>query len=346
MPKSILITGGTGYVGSHLALALAARDHRVRVVARGQARGTTRAERLAELRSAGVDLVEADMARPGDLAARLAASDIAVIVHGVCSFLEPPDRESLTLRAMTEALALANRCGRLTQMVDLSSCLVLANNTPHDVADEDYPCRPDTLHGANKLRAEQMLQESGVPWVVLRISQVYGGAGSSFDWIIVDPIRRGALPLPCNGRNRFGLVHIDDVVQATCLAIELGVVGRRYNVCSGDTQVTQGALFGHIAKLLGVKRPRRLPRALAMSYAWVSEHGARLLGREPQLIVDMVRVLSAHRVMSIDAARADLGYQPAFPRTLDGVASAYAEVFAGRTEPFVPGGRLTEVRDR
>lgn len=346
MTKSILITGGTGYVGSHLALELAARKHHVRVVARGQAQGTTRAERLAELRHAGVELVEADMARPGELAARLAASDIEVIVHGVCSFLEPPDRESLTLRAMTEALELARRCERLAQMIDLSSCLVLANNTPHDVADESYPCRPDTLHGKNKLHAERMLQSSGMPWLVLRISQIYGGAGSSFDWIVVDPIRRGALPIPCNGRNRFGLVHIDDVVQATCLAIEQGVVGRCFNVCSGESQLTQGAVFDHIAKLFEVKRPLRLPRAVAMSYAWVSEHGARLLGREPQLIVDMVRVLSAHRVMSIDAARADLGYEPAFPHPLDGIASAYAEVFAGRAEPFVPSGGLADVRNR
>jgi dihydroflavonol-4-reductase len=346
MTKSILITGGTGYVGSHLALELAAHNHHVRVVARGQGQGTSREGRLAELRAAGVELVAADLAQPGDLATQLAGNEIEVIVHGVCSFLEPPDQESLTLRAMTEALELARRCDRLTQMIDLSSCLVLANNTLHDVADEGYPCHPDTLHGQNKLRAERMLQSSGLPWLVLRISQIYGGAGSSFDWIILDPIRRGALPLPCNGRNRFGLVHIDDVVQAARLAIEQGVVGRCFNVCSGDSQLTQGALFDHVAGLFGVKRPLRLPRALAMSYAWASEHGARLLGREPQLIVDMVRVLSAHRVLSIDAARADLGYAPAYPHTLDGVASAYAEVFTGGAEPFVPGQRLAEVRNR
>ena len=345
MERSILITGGTGYVGSHLALALS-RAHRVRVVARGQAQGTSRAGRLAELRAAGVVLVEADMARPGELAARVSADDVEVIVHGVCSFLEPRGRESLTLRAMTEALELARRCPRLTQMIDLSSCLVLANNTPDDVAGEDYPCRPDTLHGRNKLRAEQMLEASGAPWLVLRISQVYGGAGSSYDWIVVDPLRRRALPVPSNGNNRVGLVHVDDVAQAAGLAIEQGVVGRRYNVCSGDSQVTQGALFDHIADLWGVKRPTRLPRAVAMTYAWLSEHGARVLGREPKLIVDMVRVLSAHRVMSIDAARADLGYQPAFPRTLEGVAAAYADVFAGRAEPFVPDGGLDEVRNR
>lgn len=347
--SSILVTGGTGYVGSHLALDLAARGHRVRIVARGQDRGTTRAGRLAELLAAGVELVEADMARPGELAARLAAhGDIEVIVHGVCSFLEPPDRESLTLRAMTEALEAARRCDRLTQMIDLSSCLVLANNRadPDDVADESYPCRPDTLHGRNKLRAEGMLRSSGLPWLVLRISQIYGGVGSSFDWVIVDPIRRGVLPLPCNGRNRYGLVHIDDVVQATRLAIEQGVVGRCLNVCSGDSQVTQGDVFDHVAGLLGVKRPPRLPRFVAMSYAWIVEHGSRLLGREPPLIVDMVRVLSAHRVMSIDAARAELGYEPAYPRTLEGIAAAYADVFAGRAEPFVPDGGLAEARHR
>lgn len=143
----------------------------------------------------------------------------------------------------------------------MGNCLVLADAGPTAVPDEDFPCRPNTLHGRNKLLVEQMFQQSGVPWVILRIGQVYGSAGSSFDWVVLDGIWRGQLPLPGAGRNRVGLVHVADVAQATrFLVIEQGHQNLILNVSSADTRVTQAQVFDLVADSFGVPRPRRIPR--------------------------------------------------------------------------------------
>jgi nucleoside-diphosphate-sugar epimerase len=342
----VLITGGTGYIGSHVALDLAARGHRVTAVARAPARGSTSAARAEQLRAAGVTLAHADLGRRGELAAAVDPAGVEVIVHGVCSFLEPAAGESLTLVAMDEMLALAARCPRLAQAIDLSNNLVLAPPAPGETPDETFPCRPETAHGRNKLAAERRLERSGRPWVTLRIPQVYGGVGSSFDWVMVDPIRTGTFPVPCDGHNRVSLVHVDDVVQAVRLVLDKGVRDRVFNVASGERDLTLGEVFDAVARGFGLPPPRRLPRLAALLFMGGAERWARLRGKEPTLVADMVRVLAENRTLSIARARDELGFTPRFPDTLQGIASSYADVFAGRAQAFNPAGRLAAAQGR
>ena len=341
---NILITGGTGYIGSHIAEDLAKRGHQVAVLARGTSTGSTNAERLRELEALGVRVVNADLSKPGDLVKHVEATPYEVIVQGVCSFLEPSHSESLTIRAMDEVIAFAKGSRQLKQVIDLGNCLVLADAGKQAVPTEEFPCRPNTLHGKNKLLAEQRLQSSSLPWVILRIGQVYGGKGSSFDWVVLDGIRRGTLPLPGSGQNRVGLVHVEDVAQATRLVIEQQVRNLILNVSSDDVDVTQGQVFDCIADSFGVARPRRIPRPMALAYAWAIEQLARLQKKEPAFVPDMIKVLSGSWLLSIEKARNLLGYRPAYPKTLDGLKRAYAPVFEGKAEPFTPQGRLSAVR--
>lgn len=342
----ILITGGTGYIGAQIARDLVQRGHRVTVLAREQKKGATRPERVRALQALGVQVAAADLSVPGDILRRLNPSDYQVIVQGVCSFLEPTASESLTIRAMQEVVAFAQQGTRIEQVLDLGNCLVLADAGKQAIPDEDFPCRPNTMHGHNKLLAERMLQTSGLPWVILRIGQVYGGTGSSFDWVVLDGIRRGTLPLPGSGQNRVGLVHVEDVSQATRLVIEQGHRDLILNVSSADTEVTQGQVFDLVADSFGVARPRRIPRPLALAYAWFSEQSARWQKKEPELIPDMIRVLSGNWLLSIEKATRLLGYQPAYPYTLEGIREAYAGVFAGQTALFTPAGQWSEVRGK
>ena len=341
---NILITGGTGYIGSYIAEELVQRGHQVTVLARGSQAGSTSAQRLHELQSQGIKAVFADLSKPGDLQEKVDPKPYEVIVHGVCSFLEPTTSESLTLRAMEEVVTFAANCPNIKQVIDLGNVLVYADPGKRDVLSEEAACRPNTLHGHNKLTAEHMLQNSGLPWVLLRIGQVYGGKGSSFDWVVLDGVRKESLPLPCLGNNRVGLVHVEDVAQAVCLVVEQGHQNLLLNVCSGDDEVTQGQVFDLIADSFGVKRPARIPRPIALIYAWVVEQSARLQGVEPEFVPDMVKALSGNWIMSVEKAKRVLGYEPKYPKALEGIRAAYADVFADKAELFVPQGRLSDVR--
>jgi nucleoside-diphosphate-sugar epimerase len=83
---------------------------------------------------------------------------------------------------------------------------------------------------------------------------------------------------------------------------------------------------------------------VALTYAWFVEKIADVRKTEPEFVPDMIRVLSGNWLLSIDKAQKVLGYQPAYPDTLDGIRAAYADVCAGKALPYVPAGRLTEVR--
>jgi dihydroflavonol-4-reductase len=340
----ILIAGGTGYIGSQIARDMAQRGHQVTVLAREASKGVTSLDRIRELQQIGVCVVGADLSRPGDLLNKLDPANYDVIIQGVCSFLEPTTSESLTLRAMQEVVAFAQKCKRLKQVIDLGNCLVLADAGKQAVPDEEFPCRPNTRHGHNKLLAEKMLQNSGVPWVILRIGQVYGGIGSSFDWVVMDGIRRGSLPLPGSGKNRVGLVHVEDVSQAARLVIEQEQQNMVLNISSADTLVTQGQVFDLVADCFGVPHARRIPRLAALAYAWITEQTARLQKKEPELVPDMIKVLSGNWLLSIGKARHVLGYEPAYPDTLAGIRAAYGDIFAGRTALFTPPQHWSEVR--
>lgn len=66
---NVVITGGTGYIGAHLALDLARAGHAVTAIARPERAGTTSAARADALRTAGVTLAHADLSLRGSLAA-------------------------------------------------------------------------------------------------------------------------------------------------------------------------------------------------------------------------------------------------------------------------------------
>lgn len=338
---NILITGGTGYVGSRIALTLVRKGHSVKVVSRG----VSNPDRTRYLVSSGVETVFADLSRSRDLLIKVSPRDVDVIIHGVSGFLEPVGAQSLTVRSMEQAVRFAQACPSLSLFVDLSNNMPYGDTRAAEYgADEEFVCRPNTVHGANKLAAEQILRDSGLPSTIFRISQIYGGAGSSFDWIILDQIRRGKLPLPGNGQNRVGLVHIEDVCQAVPLVIEKPVVGEILNICSGDLSLTQDGLFGFLADRLRAKHPLQIPYPVALSYAFLAEKLAAMRGREPEVVPDMVRVMAMDRVLNISKARKLLGYRPNYTDSIIGLEEAYAEVFFGRANLFVPVGRLSAVR--
>lgn len=82
----VLITGGTGYIGSHIAEDLVQRGHQVDVVAREPQRGATTRERVRQLQAAGVRILTADLSKLGEYASKVDPSPYDVIVHGSCWF--------------------------------------------------------------------------------------------------------------------------------------------------------------------------------------------------------------------------------------------------------------------
>ena len=105
---------------------------------------------------------------------------------------------------------------------------------------ETKKATPDTVYGVSKQNAENLIKISGIPYTILRLSNVYGpGCRPNYNSVIATLCYRAikGLPLLINGDGRQGrdFVYIDDVVQAFTLAgfINVPGSGKIYNISSG-----------------------------------------------------------------------------------------------------------------
>ena len=162
--STAFVTGGTGFVGSHLIEVLLRAGHRVRAL--------VRSPRKAEsLGITGVEWVAGDLGSVEAMRAGMAGADVVYHVAGL-----------VAARNMDEFLAV-NRDGtaRVLEASEAHTRIVLVSSLAaagpskrdHPLQGDEDP-HPVSNYGRSKLAAEQVLRESGRPWVIIRPPAVYG----------------------------------------------------------------------------------------------------------------------------------------------------------------------------
>lgn len=280
----LLLTGGSGFVGRHLA-ALALREgHTVTALSRNP--------QAAERAAPGVRWLAADLAQPEGLGPRLAASKPDAVVHLAALIKGTPDElAAVNVDATAALLAALRPLPNPPRFVYISSFAV-----------EDTP---PTAYSDSKLAAEEVVRTGGLPFVILRPALVYGPGDTGNTLPLAEKLRAGSMWLPRGGRTRIQPVYVDDVAQA-CLqaATRPAAVGRTYRL-GGPQPVSVRDFRAAVRDATGgTARLRTFPLPLFALMA----HGLSAAGRPSAL-----GVLSFHRadhaVDSSDAQR-DLGFTP------------------------------------
>ena len=257
---SVLVTGGAGFIGSHLVDALRARGHRV-VVLDDLSSGDR--GRVPE----GARFVKGDVREPG-LEALLLEEKVDMVFHlaaqiDVRRSVEDPvfDAEVNVLGTIRVAQA-AGKAG-VAQVVFSSSGGAIYGESVGGRADEDHPMNPCSAYGVAKLAGEKYLAalapDAGFLLTVLRYANVYGprqdGRGEAgVVGIWMNRLLSG-LPAVVNGDGgqTRDFVHVADVVAANQASF-LGRVPGVFNVGTG-VETSIRALYGHVAAACGVDAP-------------------------------------------------------------------------------------------
>jgi nucleoside-diphosphate-sugar epimerase len=311
--RRIAIIGGAGFIGHHLALALAARRAHVEVidslqvnnllwfqserdpVQRQAALGMLN-ERLDLMRHAGIPLHPQD-ARDYHALSRLLAEirpsvivHLAAVSHAGRSNKDPYSTFDHSLRTLENALDYSR--GAVEQFIYLSSSMVYGNFMQPRVA-EEHPLNPIGIYGALKLAGEKMViayqQVFDLAYTIVRPSALYGPRCVSrrVSQIFVENALRGdALTIAGDGREMLDFTYIDDLVDGICRAI--GSPGARNETFN----LTYGAA-----------------RSVADLVEVVRQHF-------PDLRVEHVErdsLMPMRGTLSVDRAVERLGYAPAFP---------------------------------
>jgi nucleoside-diphosphate-sugar epimerase len=303
----VLVTGASGFLGSHVAEALAADGHDVRVLIR---RTSSRAFLAFPCEEAVGDLAD-----PASLPAAVAGAD--AVIHAAGLVKARTEREFETVNAC----GTANLLGAIERHApDLKRFIYISSLAAHGPSEDglprpvDAPPRPLTAYGRSKLAGEDLTRASAVAGraVIFRPPVIYGPR----DPALVPFFRLARFrlaPLLMGGHNRVSTVYVDDVAKAVALAstAEAPVSGKTY--CPEDGAVhTWRDLLSAIEDANGHRALRIHAPRWAFSAAALASEAFGFLARRPvSLTREKVDEMSrTHWVCSGDSLRRDLGWAP------------------------------------
>jgi UDP-glucose 4-epimerase len=265
-PRTTLVTGGAGFIGSHLVDAFLAQGHRVLIL---DDLSSGRRENVP----AGAELHVADI-RSAEAARLVETCGADLLVHAAAqmdvrrSVADPVFDAEVNVAGSLNLLEAARR-GGVRQVLFASTGGAIYGEQERFPADEDHPARPLSPYGVAKLAVERYLyfyhRQYGLDATCLRYANVYGERQNPHGEagvvaIFIDRLLSGR-PAVINGDGlqTRDYIHVSDVVRANIALAALAAVAaapgfRIYNVGTG-VETTVVDLYREIARALGVDRP-------------------------------------------------------------------------------------------
>jgi uncharacterized protein YbjT (DUF2867 family) len=281
----ILVTGGTGFVGTHLIRSLRAQNVAVRAVVRDP-------DKARLLKDLGADLVKGDVSDKASL--DTAARGVDRVVHLVGIIQEGP---GVTFQGVhvdgTRNVVEASRSAGVRHFFYQSSL-------------GTRPGAQSTYH-KTKWQAEEIVRASGLPFTILRPSLIYG-PGDQFTIRLSEMIRLApVIPIIGSGKSKVQPIFIDDVISCILKAVTSDAfLNAQYEV-GGPDQLTYEEVTTAIAEAMGVKRPTlHIPLLFMRSIARVFE----TLLPKPPVTTDQLIMLQEDNVCTMHDIRDAFGIDP------------------------------------
>ena len=286
----VAVTGGTGFVGTHLVPQLLEHGHELRVIARG-----ARSSRLPE----GLSPTFGDVVSGEGLEAAFTGADVVVNLVAVIRNQGVQTFEAVNANGTRNVVEAATRAG-VRRVVQLSAIGV----------DPD----PRFPYLFSKWQGEQWLQGSDREWVILRSSVIFG-EGDGFFTLLAKAISMPApfLVIPGDGTATFQPIAADDVARCLLAAVEdPDRAGHIYEI-GGPDQMTLEEITLAVAEAIGKdwfgiskRRPLHLDPRMIRPAAAVMDR----LMRNPLVTPQQLDMLVKPNVAARDAVLRQFGFEP------------------------------------
>jgi dihydroflavonol-4-reductase len=311
----VFLTGATGFVGHHVARALAAEGADLRMLVR-------KTSNLANLEGIPGDTEVGDLARPESFASALAGCD--AVVHVAADYRlwvrNPDAMYRANVDGTRDLLRLAREAG-VRRVVYTSSVATMNFRTDGIVINEDTPVSLDDMIGhykRSKFMAEQQAiaaAEDGQQVIILNPTTPIGPNDQKptpTGRIFVDFLK-GKFPAYMD--TGLNLVDVSEVARAHVSALTLGQPGRRYIL--GGENLTLKQILDKMSAITGLPSPTvKIPYPVAATYAFFEEWlTGRIRGREPRATLEEVRMGRKKMFASSAHAQQELGFRivPVYP---------------------------------
>jgi dihydroflavonol-4-reductase len=318
----VLVTGASGFIGSHLVPKLLADGYDVHTVSRNPLNGSTPWAKQVEHHC--LDICDAEKLQS-------AAQNAGIIFHlaGLISYQKSAlsKQQATNIEGTRNVMQAAQRCG-VKRVVYTSSIAAMGIPPTGEIADEniDYNLQGrgltycDTKHEAENTAMEYYRQ--GVPVIILNPGIILGERDSHPHHHVIFRAISSGLLLGCpSGGVMFS--DVQDVVAALLSAVSKGAAGQRYVIGNANLSYAEAArrfsiVFGSTPPCLS------LPSWLLSSAASISEAAAGILHRDPVFTKQMSWLSQQKIFFSWAKAEHELDYRPTpFENTVARVAPHY-----------------------
>lgn len=306
----VFLTGGTGFIGGHVARKLRGRGDEVRALVRS-------ANKAGALVDLGCDIVSGTLA--DESAIREGVEGCDVVVHGAAiyevgvSSSRRPELHAANVEGTRAVLTAALDAG-----VDRAlyiSTIAAFGNTRGQVVDETYQ-HPGHSFGSyyeqTKTEAHRVARQicgRGLPLIIVQPGGVYGPNDHSQLGNIIRQFKAGRLPLLPFPDWGISFVHVEDVADGILLALDKGRPGESYML--GGEIATMKDFVGTLATITGKRPPfARLPTTLLKAIAPAGPVLGPLLGYPPNMGELISNSDGTTMWASSAKAKAELGYAP------------------------------------
>jgi dihydroflavonol-4-reductase len=307
----MLITGGTGFIGSRLALAARSADHDI--VVAGQLNSDAERSRAQELAAAGVRIDNGPLQDAGY--ARRITEGRDVVIHLAAAQHEANVADAYFFDVNvngTQTLLDACKSAGVRRFV-YGSTIGVYGDSSGSVLDETTPPSPVNVYGRSKLRAEEVVNShrGDLETSIVRISETYGPG----DFRLLKLFRaldRGRFFIIGSGMNRRQVIHVQDLARGLMLAATTpAAIGETF-VMAGAEIMTTREMVQQVAAALDRSAPSwRAPMWPFLAAAFIFERTLTPLGIQPPLHRRRLDFFRKSFVFSTRKAQQLLGFTPA-----------------------------------
>jgi nucleoside-diphosphate-sugar epimerase len=321
--STVVVTGGTGFIGSHLVEELVRRGNQVRCIVRP----SSRLELLQSL--GGVELIKAEFQNGADLECVVTGADAVFHVAGVIRAFRRREFYDVNQHGTAQVAAACANQSRPPRLIVVSSIAAAGPCPRGQIRLESDPPAPRSHYGRSKLAAEEEAAKfsSKVPVTIVRPGIVFGPRDTGFIQI-VQAIRNFKVHFsPGMCPPALSYIHVSDLIELLLTAAERGRTVPA-NAVNG-TKISEGRYFAvapehptyselgyMLRKMLGRHYAPVIPvfSPIAFAIGGLSEIVGRFQGRAPELCLDKIRdAMVTSWACSGEAARRELGFVPAKP---------------------------------
>jgi len=279
---NILITGGTGFIGSRLAMTCLERGDTVRIYAQEN----TDVERAngQYLRDKGIEIIIGSMTDLRRISR--AVDDIDVVFHLAAAQHEANISDQVFYDvnvAGTRNIIEASLKAGVKRFVHGSTIGVYGD--VDGPVNESSPCSPDNIYGKTKLEGEKLVlsYKDRIPLTVIRISETYG-PGDRRLLKLFKIINKNSFFMIGDGKNLHQLIYVDDLVTGILKASVIEKALGEIILLVGEEPITTNDIVNTIAKALNARILNlKAPLLPLLGLAWIMESALRPLGIQPPL---------------------------------------------------------------